>query len=271
MDAPLSIQGSPLSRSGANLAGLGISQCAPLGSGVLLFKMSTGKRRYALSLNGTSGYVDVKDAASLNFGAGAFSVELWCDLNATQVGGSFPAIIDKSSGDFTSGGAPRYGWHFGDVSAGTYAFRIGDGSSTTVDSVTFGQLNGAGLKHCIVTVNALADSTPMLRAYTNGVAGATVARTRGSTDIAQPVNIGRWRSYARYLGGIIDGVRIYNRALTPAEVTARYAKQDIDLTGLVASWNFDAWSNTIAIDDSGNCNHGTISGGVSRRYPLAVT
>jgi len=55
-----------------------------------------------------------------------------------------------------------------------------------------------------------------------------------------------------YFNGIIDEVRIYNRALSPEEIRFHYSRG-----GPVAYWKFDEGQGTKVYDLSGNNNNGT--------------
>jgi len=75
------------------------------------------------------------------------------------------------------------------------------------------------------------------------------------------VHIGQNASYTnRRFNGLIDDVRIYNRALSETEIADLYKGNQVDSTGLVGHWNFNEGSGTTAIDVSGNNNTGTIYG-----------
>jgi hypothetical protein len=67
--------------------------------------------------------------------------------------------------------------------------------------------------------------------------------------------------------GTIDEVRVYNRALTGAEVLAHYnsgfGQYGFPESGLAAGWHFDEGSGTVANDYSGNNNQGTTYYGVT--------
>lgn len=64
--------------------------------------------------------------------------------------------------------------------------------------------------------------------------------------------------------GLLDEVRIYNRALSPTEVKQLYEYAP----GPVAHYTFDSGDNTTLNDISGNSNNGTWAGSSSERYTL---
>ncbi len=61
-----------------------------------------------------------------------------------------------------------------------------------------------------------------------------------------------------YADGMLDDLRIYDRALSEAEVQTLAANLDV---GLAAHWKFDDGAGTTALDSSGNGNHGTLTNG----------
>jgi len=58
-----------------------------------------------------------------------------------------------------------------------------------------------------------------------------------------------------FFNGVIDEVRIYDRALPASEIA--------NLTGLVGYWKFNENTGTIAVDSSGNGNTGTLISGAT--------
>ena len=70
--------------------------------------------------------------------------------------------------------------------------------------------------HLAVTYNGT-----ILRYYVNGVQVSTLSRTGAITTSTGPLRIGGNGSWAtEFLTGRIDEVRVYNRALTAAEITS---------------------------------------------------
>jgi hypothetical protein len=70
----------------------------------------------------------------------------------------------------------------------------------------------------------------------------------------------------RNLRGLLDEVRIWNVARTPAEIGQSYNRfVSPTAAGLVGYWKFDEPAGTpTAADATGNANHGTLSGGPLR-------
>ncbi len=107
--------------------------------------------------------------------------------------------------------------------------------------------------------------------YLNGVKGTT--GTGGSNLSGSTVFIGRWYSTnSLNFNGLIDDVRIYNRALSPAEIKALYqmGQETADKSpvnrinsGLVGYWTFDG--STIK---NGHIND--VSGNNNTAYPISI-
>jgi hypothetical protein len=72
--------------------------------------------------------------------------------------------------------------------------------------------------------------------------------------------IGEYLSGSDYFDGKIDDVRIYNRALSEAEVQEVMSGEDTVPSGLVGYWKFNEGEGTTAYDSTENNNDGTIDG-----------
>ena len=92
-------------------------------------------------------------------------------------------------------------------------------------AATFGGSSGAISGPTASPVNtwthvALTYDGTTLRLYVNGTQVATQAATGAIQSSTNPLWIGGNRPYGEYFQGLIDEVRVYNRALTPAEIQA---------------------------------------------------
>jgi len=132
-----------------------------------------------------------------------------------------------------------------------------------------------GWHHLVLVVTDANQSTPTGSLYVDGVledtdtAGGAIPYGTWDTNL----RIGRVGAADRYFDGKIDEVRIYNRALSAAEVLELYnltkgsdfnkTKKNRITDGLVGHWTFDGPdTNTVsAADSSGQGNDGTLSGG----------
>jgi hypothetical protein len=118
-----------------------------------------------------------------------------------------------------------------------------------------------------------------MRLYKDGVQVGSLAKSGSiDTDSAVMVAIGRnGGSATSYFSGLIDDVRIYNRALSADENKRLYrigatlklnkpTYTDSLQTGLVGFWSFDGpdMAENIAYDRSGQGNNGTLTNGPVR-------
>jgi hypothetical protein len=104
-----------------------------------------------------------------------------------------------------------------------------------------------------------------LRLFLDGTQVSSRTATGTIRMTTDPLWIGGNRPYGEYFRGVIDEVRVYDRALSPAKVRAEMSRpipsDGIDhAVGLVAAYGFDAGSGRRAADASGKGNTGTISG-----------
>ncbi|MCX6790068.1 MAG: hypothetical protein NTV60_00905 [Candidatus Kaiserbacteria bacterium] len=166
-------------------------------------------------------YVNAGNPSNINFGSGAFSIGLWVKA-PTQLT-SYPAVIEKGTGDFTSCPGTHNGWYLGKVGNNTYDFRLSDNSTTCFDHVNFGNFENLGWTHVVVTVDSGSAASPKIKAYKNGVLVDTVNRAYlGSLDTARNLNFGSWQYSGTFFKGSLDDTRIYNRVLSATEVKNLY-------------------------------------------------
>ena len=103
-------------------------------------------------------------------------------------------------------------------------------------------------------------SNQKLSWYINGVkVNETYTIFNSATPSNNPIYIGT--GYTNYFNGLIDEVRIWNKARTQAEIQADINRQLTgNETGLVGYWNFNEGSGNTVTDLTNNHNNGTIYG-----------
>jgi hypothetical protein len=161
-----------------------------------------GRYGSALVFNGTSSIVRVPASASLDLST-AMTLSAWIQPTANQSG--WRTILQRQADAYflnasTSAGPLR------PAGGGT----IG-GSTDFVGGPTASPLN-------TWTHVALTYDGTTLRLYVNGTQVATQARTGTIQTTTNPLWIGGNQPYGEYFQGLIDEVRIYNRALTPTDI-----------------------------------------------------
>jgi YD repeat-containing protein len=211
-----------------------------------------GKVGNALSFDGTDDYVRVDHHESLNV-TNMFTFAAWINTDLTQSG----TLLSKDG----VGGDPT----------GAYNIYIGKTSSevpyinyetNNVDGLyAYNGLTANAWHHVVVTFDAAA--SPRMHIYVDGI-------ERGSGDVTAPsalsndLLIGRrgWSGDPRHFKGQIDELKIYNVALSEAEVIAFYYSylNPGGAPGLMASYPFSEGSGSTAVDASGHGNDGTITG-----------
>jgi hypothetical protein len=224
-----------------------------------------GKVGSALSFNGISDWVTVIDGAAgtpLNLTT-AMTLEAW--VKPTTIDG-WETVIMKERGVnalsyalYAHDGAPLAGG----FNAPAGYVRIG-----TMDRAVRGvsRISTTDWTHLATTYDGITQ-----RMYVNGVQVSSRAQTGSIVAGDQPLRIGGNASFAgEFFKGLIDEVKVYNRALTAAEIAADMGSvappppppPPPPTGGLVLSFSFDEADGQPAIDASSSGRNGVITGAV---------
>ena len=158
---------------------------------------AAGKYGKALVFNGTSARVTVNDAVSLRLTT-AMTLEAW--VNPSTVTGAWRDVIYKGNDNYylegtsSLNGAPAAGGTFG----------------TTYGT---GPLAANTWTHLAVTYDGVT-----LRLYVNGTQVSTAPGSGSIVTSPNSLQIGGDSIYGQYFQGMIDEVRVYNAARTPAQI-----------------------------------------------------
>ena len=155
-----------------------------------------GKYGKALSFNGTSSSVTISHSASLNLMTG-MTLEAW--VNPTATGGWREIIYKDIDIYFLLGSTPQGLPSMGGTFASTNVY----GPALALNTWT----------HLAATYDGAT-----MRFYVNGVQASSRAQTGGILASTLPLTIGGDTTYGQYWSGLIDEVRIYNRALSASEI-----------------------------------------------------
>ncbi len=163
---------------------------------------ASGKFGRALSFDGTNDRVDVPDANTLDLTTG-MTLEAW--VKPTTNVGWRTAILKERGSDLL------------------YALYTSNGSKPRTENFTGTENTAAGTTALPLNAWSHIASTydgTNLRFYLNGTLAATKATTGAMPNTANPLRIGGNAVWGEYFAGLIDEVRIYNRALSETELKA---------------------------------------------------
>jgi hypothetical protein len=180
------------------------------------FDADNGAPRFAGNLDGGNDVVTIADPGVFNFASTRiFSLEAWVNGPGSQEAGG--AIIAKGTG----GGGEQFAV---DVFNGTYRFFAWNGAGSAVVAGASIGPNGSW-QHLVAVLDQPANR---MKLYVNGVESATATPLATLVNTTHEVSIGARKSsvpatYDLNFDGRIDEVAIYNRALSPGEITAHFS------------------------------------------------
>ena len=231
----------------------------------------TGKFGSALSFDGSTNYVDLGTGSQYNFADTTFSVSAWFKTTSA----SYQIML--SNDESTNGG---WGLEMSASSTGCVGFDIKGSTGVDVDEPCASGAYNDGNWHqvvAVVTTNTTTSSGNTISIYVDGTLQTTQAATAGTyLPPSSPHSYIGQRAAGNNFSGDIEGVQIYNYALTATEIAALYidgagtANTSSALltegtslaNGLVGLWTFDGptISGTTVDDLSGNGSNGTNNG-----------
>lgn len=177
------------------------------GSGVNT-SLTTGQFEGAVSLNGSNSYIQIPDSSSLN-PTSEISIEAWVKWNINpSTGSQWAQIINKNVDNHYQI------QHNYNNSAFEFALRTNVNRRYVLSTTAPQQ---GTWYHIVGTYNGAS-----LRIYVNGTLENAVSLSGTITNSTTPVRIGSRTSGDRFFNGDIDELALYNRALTPSEISTRY-------------------------------------------------
>jgi len=198
-----------------------------------------GKVGGALSFDGVDDYVEIGNPVSLQL-TSSFTIEMWTNTKSFTSTGNY---IKKDLGI-----AGNRGWYLNHFSPnGTARLLVSSDGTAVIYFTTTQKIPTGRFVHLVGVYDA---SALTLTIYFDGVSQAgTLTGVIPSSiyDSTATVRI------SRFIDGLIDEVRIYNRALTAEEIRYHYNRG-----GPVGQWKFDEGSGQTAFDSSGNSNNGIL-------------
>ncbi len=195
---------------------------------------AAGKFGNGISLDGDSDFI----ALSASLAPSNITITGWIKPGASSVTGAVAENPSKWGLRLRSGKL-----NFVAATANN-AFSFSTNNSTTT-------LSSGTWYHVAVTY----DGTNT-RYYLNGSGDGTDTLHSGNLLDSSTINLGK-DTNSLYTNGVLDEVRVYNRALSPTEVRQLYSWAP----GPVGYWNMDEGTGTAANDTSGNGLTGTLTSG----------
>lgn len=224
-----------------------------------------GKIGGAMKFNGSSQYVTISDSSS---------------LKPTQI--SFGGWVNKTSR--TANSVP-----IGKITLGTNGYMIyaEDASDFTMKCFIYGLTPNqvvfpgnaplGSWNHYMCTYDGAT-----IKGYRNGVLVVSTSVTGSISHSTVSLQIGKYSTNPQYFSGLLDDVRIYNRALSATEIKQLYNSGKVTVgasapqfmnNGLVGYWSMGAndvtWTTNIMKDLSGQGNSGQLVAMSTTTSPVA--
>jgi hypothetical protein len=205
-----------------------------------------GKFGNGLQLDGDNDYVTSPHNASFN--AFPITISTWFKTQSTRTNYS---IINK----YVSGSMNGWGL-FACTGTGTgiklYYFSSGSNYVSNYDTCYGSGYNDNKWHFLTATVDSSGKKIYVDGSY---VGGAAWTGTPGAPTSVVNQLFGYYQGMGYYFDESLDDVRIYNRALSPDEISKLYNFAP----GPIGQWKFDEKSGSTAYDSSGNGNDGNIT------------
>jgi len=164
-----------------------------------------------LDFNGTNEYVGVSSNNTLDLSS-VGSVAVWINIPSSWSGSLYPNVVSKGA----NAGWDTDGWSIYAFGPASNAIGIGFRNGGTVKNVSFTNSLKDQWIHIVGVWNG-----SNIYIYENGVLKNSSAQTISPPVTSYPVTIGRDNG-SQYFDGLIDEVRIYNRALSVTEILQMY-------------------------------------------------
>ena len=164
----------------------------------------------AMAFNGSNNYVTLASKTNWDWAAASYTVGMWVyNISNKDSGGQGPIQIGKMVNN-----SPAQYWSFGTKANGLVEWYYYNGSIQRVSGTTTIPLS-------TWTLLTMSLSGTTITLYINGILEKTGTKVGTPlTDGSTPLIFGA--NHSTYYNGRIDEVKIFNRALTAAEILSMY-------------------------------------------------
>src|SRR3989344_4780579 len=181
-----------------------------------------GKIGQGLKFDGVDDIIEVTQSSSINDPL-ALTVSVWAKQSTLKTNGYYISKADNSSGG--------HGWSFGsgNVANSSLSFVVHGFTTTDLSSISAsGVITTNSWNHYVVTWDG-SNTAANVRMYKNGVEVSYATQTNGGSatpqsDSARNIKFARESGTGSTFFNVnMDDVRVYNRALSQAEIIELYA------------------------------------------------
>ena len=211
---------------------------------------TSGRVNSAALFDGVNDYINVPDSTSLNFSTGPFTAYGWFK-SKFQTGAGF---ISKGA-SFNS----NAGWSMSYASSPQALYLlVGNGTAHIEYYTGLSDISDWRM------VGIMRDASNKIYYINNGVLTDTGSVLPGNVNSAVPLKLGKSDYNGATINGSIDEVKVFNRALSAAEVSEEYIQTKAYVStaegdsGLVLYMPFEEASGTATADWSKNTNDGAL-------------
>lgn len=198
----------------------------------------------ALDFDGTDGTVSIPENTAAIDIRGDISISAWVKRDAAMVHGDTESIVRKMEG------ANYLYFFYIQYWLSTYRLRFIPGGGGSANQANMPQFNDGQWYHLAVTYDA---ATDLVSFYHNGalIGTSTDAVAGGYAGAANsPLYIGSRNATDLFLDGTVDDVRVYNRALTEAEILEIYNADCTGPIGKEGTFHYDTDNNVMTYCDN---------------------
>ena len=209
---------------------------------------------HSMSFDGQDDYIEINNSNIVD-NMNQLSINAWIKVNDLNISNN-KVIISKWS---DPGNATNRAFiiELEDI-ANTIDFRVNGSADFVTSSTSVISTNEWGFLSCVYD-----DVNGTISMYFNGnLIGQNSLNVGGSLMMdLNKLRFGTYNSNVDFFNGNIDGVQIWNTALSQSEIqNYMNCPPTGNESGLVGYWNFEEGSGTTVLDQTSNGNNGTING-----------